>query len=37
MRFTSWSDKGIWTDLFIQVQVDPDIEATNTVKLNHLL
>jgi transposase len=28
MRFKSWSDKGIWADLFEQVKVDPDMEAT---------
>lgn len=28
MRFKSWADKGVWTDLFTQVQVDPDMEAT---------
>lgn len=28
MRFKSWSDKGIWSDLFTQVQIDPDMEAT---------
>ena len=28
MRFKSWSDKGIWAELFTQVQVDPDMEVT---------
>ena len=28
MRFKSWADKGIWAELFTQVQVDPDMEAT---------
>ena len=28
MRFKSWSDKGIWSDLFTQVQIDPDMEST---------
>ncbi len=28
MRFKSWSDKGIWADLFEQVKIDPDMEAT---------
>ena len=28
MRFKNWSDKGIWADLFEQVRVDPDMEAT---------
>lgn len=28
MRFKSWADKGIWADLFEQVKVDPDMEAT---------
>jgi transposase len=28
MRFKSWSDKGIWADLFEHVQVEPDLEAT---------
>jgi transposase len=28
MRFKNWADKGIWADLFEQVKVDPDMEAT---------
>ena len=28
MRFKGWSNKGIWADLFEQVRVDPDMEAT---------
>jgi len=28
MRFKSSSDKGIWADLFEQVKIDPDMEAT---------
>jgi transposase len=28
MRFKSWSDKGVWADLFEQAKVDPDIEST---------
>ena len=27
MRFKSWSDKGIWADLFLKAQVDPDMEV----------
>ena len=27
MRFKSWAKKGIWADLFAQVQVDADMEA----------
>jgi transposase len=27
MRFKSWSNKGIWADLFEQVKVNPDMEA----------
>ena len=28
MRFKSWANKGIWADLFMQVQIDPDMEAS---------
>lgn len=28
MRFKSWANKGIWAELFTQVQVIPDMEAT---------
>jgi len=28
MRFKNWSDKEIWSDLFAQVKVDPDMEVT---------
>lgn len=28
MRFKTWADKGIWADLFEQVQANPDTEST---------